>query len=236
MKLLVINPLVSPPFNEMMKEALSRRLDTAAELTVIGLTEGPACIEGFADEVLAAPQVLSIVEREKDNYDGFFINCFGDVAMDALREITDKPIVGAGEAAYFMAGAVGVPFSIVTIGSNARNKNGYRFKEMGCCRFVSTAGIEEGVLALNDDPKETARHIAEAFLKEKEQKGSELLVLGCTGMIDVAAMVKEILGTPVIEPCTAGIKLLESFVSLGISHCRGGKYTPCEPKMLKLED
>lgn len=227
MRLLVINPVANDAFNLMVQDAFARKLKTAAELTVTGLSEGPAAIEGFADELLAGPVVLRLIAREEANYDGFFINCFGDVAMDGAREITDKPVLGAGEAAYYLAAMTGVPFSIVTIGSNARNKNGYRFRDLGCPRFVSSTGVPEGVLALNSDPEATAQHIISAFEKERAEKGSELLVLGCTGMIDVCDIVRSRLSCPVIEPGTAGVLLLETFVSLGISHARSGKYTPC---------
>lgn len=228
MRLLLINPICNDVFNNMVRAAMDRERPVGAELTVMGLSEGPAAIEGFADELLSAPHVLSLIKREEANYDGFFVNCFGDVAVDAAREITDKPVLGAGEAAFYLAGAVGVPFSIVTIGSNPRNKMAYRFRELGCSRFVSGVGIPEGVLALNSDPEATAQHIVSAFIKERDERGAELLVLGCTGMVDVSKIVREKLACPVIEPSVAGVKLLELFVGIGVSHCRGGKYTPCE--------
>lgn len=146
------------------------------------------------------------------------------MAVDAAREITDKPVLGAGEAAFWLAAAAGVPFSIITIGDNARNKMAYRFRELGCSRFVSGIGIPEGVLELNISPERTAEHIIEAANKERERYGAELIVLGCTGMIEVAKLVAKSLPCPIIEPTSAGIKMLETFVSLGISHPRGGKY------------
>lgn len=224
MKLLIITPLVSETFNNMVSSALSKKHQFQAELTFVSLTQGPSAIEGFADEVMAGPEVLRIIAREEANYDGFFINCCGDVAVDAAREITKKPVLGAGEASFFLAAMAGVPFSIVTIGDNARNKMTYRYRELGCSRFLTGVGIPEGVLALNTDLEKTAQHIIDAANREREEKGAELIVLGCTGMIDVAELVAEKLPCSLIEPSAAGIKLLETFVQLGISHCHGGKY------------
>ena len=226
MKLLIITPIVSSTFSGMTKAALESRFRFQAELDFVTLETGPDCIEGFADEVWAGPGVLDIIREKESLYDGFFINCFGDVAVDAARELTVKPVLGAGEASYFLASMLGVPFSIITIGSNARNKNGYHFRGLGSCRFVSTVGIEEGVLALNDDLSVTAKHITDAARKEMEDRGTEAIVLGCTGMIDVATMIRDALHCPVIEPSSAGIAMLESMVRLGISHAQGGKYTP----------
>lgn len=227
MRLLIVTPIVSDTFSEMTAAALKRQHSFQAELTFRSLERGPSAIEGFLDEVLAGPEVLSLIAREEQNYDGFFINCCGDVAVDAIREITDKPVLGAGEASFFLAAMAGVPFSMITIGDNARNKMTYRYRELGCSRFVSAVGIPEGVLALNTVPEDTAAHILEAAEKEAREHGAELIVLGCTGMIEVAELVAQRLPYPLIEPTAAGIKLLETFVQLGISHHRGGKYNLC---------
>lgn len=224
MKLLIITPTISAALSETASAALHERYTFQAQLTFRSLEHGPASIEGFADETLAGSEVLSLIAREEKNYDGFFINCCGDVAVDAARELTGKPVLGAGEASFFLAAMMGVPFSIITIGSNARNKMGYRYRELGCSRFASAVGIPEGVLSLNTVPEATAMHIWEAAEKERRERGAELIVLGCTGMIDVAALVAEKLDCPLIEPSAAGIKLLEAFVQLGITHPHGGKY------------
>lgn len=228
MKLLLIDPIQNPAFDEMIGRALDRSVfmpDT--EITIRSLTRGPASIEGFVDEMLAAPYVLELIAAEENNFDGFFINCCGDVGVDGAREFTKKPVLGAGEASFFLAAAAGVPFSVVTIGDNAKNKMNYRYRELGCSRFVSGVGIPLGVLALNDDPDATAEHIIRAAEKERAERGMELLVLGCTGMIAVAERIRARVPYPVIEPSLSGLKLLETFVALGISHAQGGKYTAC---------
>lgn len=226
MRFLVITPVHNDALIARIREGILKKHITGAELVFVGLDRGPAVVEGFVDEVFSGPEVVHIVHRNEADFDGFFINCCGDVAVDALREITDKPVLGAGEASYFLASAAGVPFSIITIGSNAQNKANYRYRELGCSRYIATVGIPEGVMGLSDSPSDTAEHIVSAAKKQQTEQGAELFVLGCTGMIDVYDEVKKRLGCPVIEPGTAGIKLLETFVTLGVSHTRGGRYTP----------
>ena len=46
--------------------------------------------------------------------DGFIIGCFDNTGLEKAREITDKPVIGIGQAAYHMAVMTNERFTVLT--------------------------------------------------------------------------------------------------------------------------
>jgi len=229
MKLLVIDPIVNKDFDEMTAKHLKSKVSAGTEVEIVSINKGPVSVETYFDEMFAAPDVLRILKENEEKYDGFFINCFADVGVPAARELTSKPVLGAGEGSFMVTAMLGVPFSVVSIGDNARNKISLRLHAYGLDRFRSAVGIKETVLDLCKNLDDTVNMIVEYSRKEIEKYGSEAILLGCTGMAPAAKLVSEKLGFPVVEPGSAGIKALELLVGLGLSHSLGGIYCKAQP-------
>ena len=54
------------------------------------------------------------------------------------------------------------------------------------------------------------------------QDGAEAIVLGCAGMADLAERIGDALGVPVVDGVTAGVKLVEALVALGLRTSKAG--------------
>jgi Asp/Glu/Hydantoin racemase len=54
------------------------------------------------------------------------------------------------------------------------------------------------------------------------QDGAEAIGLGCTGMADLAERIGDALGVPVVDGVTAGVKLVEALVALGLRTSKAG--------------
>lgn len=52
--------------------------------------------------------------QAQENFDAVVTACFDDTGPDAARCITDKPMIGIGEAAYRVASMLANKFSVVT--------------------------------------------------------------------------------------------------------------------------
>jgi len=232
MKLLVIDPVVNKNFDEITAKHLKIKVSASTELKIVSINKGPISIETYFDEMLAAPDILRIIKENKEKYDGFFINCFADPGIPAARELTSKPVLGAGEGSFMVTAMLGVPFSVVSTGDNAKNKIGLRLHAYGLDRFRSAVGIKETVLNLNKNLDYTVNLIVEYSKKEIEKYDSEAILLGCTGMAPAAKMISEKLGFPVVEPSSAGIKALELLVKLGLSHNTRGIYCKAQPNKI----
>lgn len=77
---------------------------------------GPRGAEGALDEVMVSYNLVEVVRQAEaeGGYDAYVVACFGDPAVDALREITDKPVVGVAEAAFHLATFLCGKFAIVS--------------------------------------------------------------------------------------------------------------------------
>ena len=233
MKILVIEPVANQTLKEKSTGYLESNIPDDVEIEVVMIEKGPLSVETYYDEVFAAPDVLEIVQRHSSKFDGFLINCFADVGAMAAREITSKPVLGAGEASFFVAAMLGAPFSIVSIGKNARNKMTTKFGAYGLSLFKSAVGIELPVVDLEKDKDQTVEEIVRCARSEMERFGSEAIVLGCTGMSRIAQKVREKMGIPVIEPASASIRALKLLIDLDLHHPRGGRFCPPEPSKIK---
>ncbi len=69
---------------------------------------GPESIEGYYDEAFCIPGIISEI-RANPEYDAYIVACFDDT-----RTITDKPVIGIGEASYHAANMLGGHFSVIT--------------------------------------------------------------------------------------------------------------------------
>jgi allantoin racemase len=222
MRVCVIIPILE---NEFFEEITEREFKTYArpgtEITVMSLEKGPASIESMYDEYLSAPWTLEKVKlAEEQGFDAVIIDCMGDPALHAGREIVDIPVIGPAESSMAMASIIGQRFSVVTVLQSVvpifhNMVAAYGFKD----RFASVRSIDIPVLEL-DREEEVKKELAVESRKAIDEDGADLIILGCTGMIGMAKGLEEELGVPVIDPTAAALKMAESMVDLGFSHSK----------------
>jgi allantoin racemase len=222
MRIKVIMPVIHDLFNETAKLEFRSYASGETEIHVSHLDKGTASIESHYDEVLAGPDILKKTqEAEQQGYDGVIIDCFGDPAVKAAREIVDIPVLGGFESAIHLAMLLAQKFSIVTVLPHVLpmledliNMSGTGIK------LASLRYINMPVLDLQDSEK-----LKTALLKEMveavEKDGAHALILGCTGMMGLAAeLYKELKNkgydVPVIDPAAASMKMMELLVSLNL--------------------
>ena len=113
MRILVVNPNTTAGMTAKIAAAAQRV--AAPGTTIVALTSphGPASIEGYYDEAMSLAGLLQAV-REAEDFDAVIVACFDDTGLDALRCLTDKPVLGIGEAGYRMASMLCNKFSVVT--------------------------------------------------------------------------------------------------------------------------
>ena len=152
MKLHVVVAISSPMFNDLVTEEVRSFLPDTVAVEVASLPSGPASIESAYDEVLAGPPILEAVQRAAaGGADCIFIDCFGDPAVPAAREIVDIPVMGGFEPAVAMALMLGRRFSILTVLDNVRPLISGLTERMGVQqRLASIEVIDTPVLELHD--------------------------------------------------------------------------------------
>ena len=223
----IINPLTDREFEQMTLKEAEAAASPETQLQVVSIDKGPASIECCYDEVIAAPYVVKKVKEVADKADAIIINCFGDVAVDAAREVTDVPIIGPGTSTMALAQLLGHNFSVVvpTAGGELIIKR--IATKLGTTKLASVRAVTPDipVLELQQDETKLVEKMTEAAMKAIEDDGAHVIALGCTGMAGLAEQVKHKLADqgyniPVVDPLIVALKLAEILVDMKTSQSK----------------
>ena len=154
----------------------------------------------WRDWYAAALPLVAAVQREPA--DAYVVACVSDPGIEAVQEVTDRPVIGCFRAAVLGALARTDRFGVIAFVEASKSRQRRVLLSMGAERQLT------GSVALN---------LAMADLLEPETSGAALLaagrllvqggagavVLGCTGMAAHHASLQAALGVPKIEPCAA---------------------------------
>jgi allantoin racemase len=228
MRILVINPNTSEEFNRKLYQAAKEYALSSTEVKVISPKAGPKSIEGIYDEALSVQGTLEAFIDHEKGFDGFILACYSDpLTVYALREITEKPVLGIAEASIHLACLLGNRFSIVT--TNDRwgpllHEAVRRYGVESRCASIRTTGLRvldlEGV---GEGAVENA--IEREALAAVEEDGAEVICLGCAGMAGFDKALEKKLGVPVLDGFVCALKLLELFNQYGLRHSKILTYT-----------
>lgn len=234
MRILNIVPCNSDVFTPDMEAYLRTHLGEETVIETVRLHEGKPSIEGEYDEMVNSPHVVELAIRgEQNGCDAVFINCFGDPGVRAARECVNIPVFGGFEPAVLLALGLGDRIGIVTVVPNVVpliRRNAAAAQLDG--RIVTARNVGIPVLALESTGDLSAAIAAEAK-KAVVENNVEVIVLGCTGMVDVAEEVKRLLNAdgfdiPVIEAAKSAVMMLELYVKMGLKHSRLTYLPPAE--------
>lgn len=227
MKLLVVNPNTTASMTEKIGAAARSVAAPGTEIEAVNPSMGPVSIEGFYDEALCLPGLLTeIAAGARRGAQAAIVACFDDPGLDAARAIAQFPVLGICEAAMRMASFLGHRFTIVTtLPISLPAMDGlirrYGMTERGRAR---AAGVP--VLALEDRASGAVEKVRSEIRRAIAEDGAECILLGCAGMADLARDLTAEMGVPVIDGVAAAVKLAEGLVGLGLATAKTGGYAP----------
>lgn len=222
--------LTSPMERTLGEGEIARRLDVlqrcaapGTEVTIRSLPRGPGSIESAYDAALVVPALLErLTEADRDGFAAAIIGCFGDPGMDALREVTQMPIVGPGASALHLAAQLGSRFAIISPGEGG-GRVAARMRALGLSdKFASVRSVAMSVLDLARDRQGALERIAEGGRHAVTSDGADILVLGCMSMafLEITEDLQERIGVPVVNPVAAAVKTAEMVAAMGLSHSK----------------
>lgn len=228
--------LVPIIYTEGIKAAIEDRMSLAKRISeetnglvvmdVVTIDKGAVSIESAYDEYINAPYIIQKVKwAEEQGYSAVVIDCFGDPALDAAREVVKIPVVGANHAATFLASQIAHGFSVISILPEVNPLIIHLLRKYGLIQhLVSIETIHVPVLELEKDPEKVVKTALEAA-ERAFAKGASALVLGCTGMSFLAdslqkRLLEKGIEIPVVEPLRAAIYTAVSWVLMGVSHSK----------------
>jgi allantoin racemase len=226
MRILVVNPNTTASMTEKIGAAARRVASIGTEILAVNPASGPASIEGFYDEAMSLAGMLDLI-RNASGYDAVIIACFDDTGLDAARCLTNRPVIGIGEAAYHMASMISNKFSVVTTLARsvpALEHNLHRYGLMARCGRVRSS--EVAVLELEHPGSDARNRISAEIGRAVAEDRAEAIVLGCAGMADLAEALASEHGLPVLDGVSCAIGLAEAMVKLQLLTSRLGGYAP----------
>jgi allantoin racemase len=222
--------VVNPNSTVSMTVQIARAADAAravtTEIDAVTLKGTPASIEGYADEAMSVPALLSAIRAaEVRGASAHVIACFDDPGLAAAREVASGPVIGICQAAVQVAVTVAARFSVITTLPRSVPVIEDLVAHYGAahrCRRVRSVDLP--VLSLESDAATArSRLLAEARVTLREDN-VDAIVLGCAGMAELCEWLSQEIGVPVIDGVTAAVKLAEALAGGGFRTSKAGAY------------
>ena len=233
MRILVVNVNTT----ESMTDSIGRQAAAVASpgTEIVPLTPlfGADSVEGNYESYLAAVAVMETVRRYSEPFDAVIQAGYGEHGREGLQELLDVPVVDITEAAASTAMFLGHKYSVITTLDRAVPLIEDRLKLAGLdarCASVRASGL--AVLELEEDPERAVTAIVDQAEQAVTEDKAEVIVLGCGGMAELEAMVRERTGVPVVDGVAAAVTVAESLVRLGLSTSKVRTYAPPRPKRM----
>jgi allantoin racemase len=214
--IIVINPNSTVAVTAAMDEGLAPlRIAGGPAIECLTLAEGPPGIESQSDaDGVIAPLCRTIRSRD-DAAAAFVVACFSDPGLHSARDITRKPVLGIAECGILAALTLGQRFGIIAILARSVPRHLRYVGAMGLSgRLAGDLPIGLGVTELAKE-EVTLKRMIETGARLRDDKGADVLVMGCAGMARYRARLQSALGIPVVEPTQAAVAMAIGRVRLG---------------------
>jgi allantoin racemase len=230
--------VINPNSDKRVTDHLSkvcRQVLAGAEVEAVDCAGAPAVIETALDSVLAAPAILRSVLRAP-GADAYLIGCFGDPAVAALRELTDKPVVGLGEAALIEASLVTSRFGLLTTLERGTPALWAQLQAAGKDR--ACAGIRSVESAPQPSGEDPGDDLVLSLLLHQGRllldDGADGIVLACAAFGRLRDRLARTLDVPVCDGIGLGACLARGLHAVGATTSKRGAYATPEASVLAL--
>ena len=176
------------------------------------LAQGPPGIvsQQHIDDVTQL--VAAFVRDHESAASAFIVACFSDPGMFAAREVTQKPVIGIGEAGIAEALSLGKRVGVVAISSAAKERHFRYYERLGLMGAIcGERAIDLTPLQSGDETLAFGRIVAAAEAL-RDQDGADVIVLGCAGMAQLRPKIQAAVKLPVVDPCAAAVRLAVAVV------------------------
>ncbi len=222
MRILIINPNSDPKMTEAIRQSASGFADERFEVVCKPTPGAPTFIETYEDGLVAGPGMLKLVAEHESDCDAIVIACHGDPNMDAIKEKTEKPVVGIGEASMKIASMLGHNFSVVTTAKRSipgKQRQARRYHLQDLLVSVRAPAGE----AADCEDEQLYLELAAAAVKEDL---AEVIVLGCAGLTGMDKLIQEKLGVPTLDGVVCALIIAEGLIRYGASTSKVLGYNP----------
>jgi len=204
--------------------AVARR--ALPDVEILGYTnaDGPPAIQGEEDGLSSIPGLLALIPVARAaGAQAIVIACFDDTGLAQARDLAECPVLGIGQSAYLMAGALGRRFSVVTslpVSVPVIEGNIHLQGFAAQCVSVRASGLP--VLEIDEGSEATLARLVEEIDMASSGDRAEAVVLGCAGMSAHLAALAARTGVPLIDGVAASAHLARAVLDYVADADNGG--------------
>lgn len=199
---------------------LQARAFPGTEVGNIDRQDGPKTIESMYEEYLYIPVMIeSVLQAEREGYQGVITGCAGDPGLDAARELVRIPVTGPGEAGMLLATLLGYRYSVITIlDSVVRSTYELAHKVGASQKLASVRAIGIPVEVVRKGEEATYAATRAAAVAAIEQDHADVLTMGCASLSFYAERLQADLQIPVVNPLVSALKMAEVLVAQNLMY------------------
>ncbi len=213
LNILIINPNSDP---EMTVRILKTAREFAAgdfQVECLSNREAPRFIDSYEDQIKSAPGMIRLVRENESRFHAFVVACHCDPNLEVLKEITEKPVVGIGEASLKMATMLGHRFSVISTAEHSipiKQALVRKYHLEGLLASVRAPRQDQEFMSEEEMYYETAQWVVQNDL-------ADVIVLGCAGLSGLDRRLQKRLGIPVLDGVICALIIAAGFARYGVS-------------------
>jgi Asp/Glu/hydantoin racemase len=222
-ELLLINPNTTASITGLVLRVAQQFASPGTRLRAVTGAFGPRYIASRVGYAIAGHAAVDALANDVGAKDAVVLACFGDPALEALKEISDVPVVGMAEAAILQACTLGARFSIVT--------GGERWKPM-LEEFVAQRGLSARLASVRTvaptgadiarDPRAAMAQLADSCAACAAEDGADAVILGGAGLAGLAAKLASAVDVPLLDGVACAIAMAEALARQAPAKARRG--------------
>lgn len=211
----VINPNSTQRVTDGIDAAMQPlRMAGGPAIECLSLESGPPGIQTQHDVESVALPLATLARSLEPRAGAFVIACFSDPGLHVVRESVAVPVLGIMESGILTALTLGQRFGVIAILDTSIPRHLRAYGAMGVnARFAGELAIGLGVTELSQYERTLERMIATGK-RLRDEKGADVIVMGCAGMAVYREPLQQALGMPVVEPSQAAVAMAIGRVNL----------------------
>ncbi len=215
-RILIINPNSTEAVTRAIDAAVDAlRMPGGPEIVATTLKEGPPGIQTDQHVIDVAEPLCRLIQREEAHTAAFVNACFSDPGIKLMRSRTAKPVFGIAESGLLTALAIGRKVGVIAILEASVARHYRYFDALGITeRIAGDIPVGLGVVELAD-AVEAYKRMLKVGKTLRDEKGADVLVLGCAGMSQHRKRLEDEVGLPVVDPTQVTVGMAVTAVRLG---------------------
>ncbi|MBB5391835.1 MULTISPECIES: aspartate/glutamate racemase family protein [unclassified Herbaspirillum] len=211
----VINPNSTQRVTDGIDAAMAPlRMAGGPAIECLSLPSGPPGIQSQHDVESVTLPLAALARSLEARAGAFVIACFSDPGLFAVREAVKAPVLGIMECGILSALTLGQRFGVIAILDASIPRHLRAYGAMGVqSRLAGELAIGLNVTELSQYQR-TLQRMTEVGRRLRDERGSDVIVMGCAGMAVYREPLQQALGMPVVEPSQAAVAMAIGRVKL----------------------